>query len=160
MGCRHSSVDSSVPTILPPRVWVPSHTIYTFIIHSQICTLYCHVKRMKINNRGRVWPIGDEQLDRPIVKHVWNDASCDKKVFWRNRFPAHPRLWTLWLRRSTRSRRWCRCPRRWRRCLRRSHCRHVLTSFRRSNLTSPAMWRWRQLTKGLERIEQKLKFFN
>ena len=34
LGCRHSSVDSSAPTILPPQVWVPStpSTLFSFII--------------------------------------------------------------------------------------------------------------------------------
>ena len=32
VGCRHSSVDLSAPTILPPLGSSPKHTIYTFII--------------------------------------------------------------------------------------------------------------------------------
>ena len=34
MGCRHSSVDSSTPSILPPRLWVPStpSTLLSFYI--------------------------------------------------------------------------------------------------------------------------------
>ena len=49
-GWRHSSVDSSAPTIQLPWVRVPSTPSYAFIIYSQICALgICHVKRTKIN---------------------------------------------------------------------------------------------------------------
>ena len=52
--CRHSSVDLSAPTILPPRVRVPSTQSTFFTVK------YCHCveKRTEINKkRGRVWPI-------------------------------------------------------------------------------------------------------
>ena len=53
-GCRHSSVDSSVPTILLPRVWVPSRpsALLSFIVKFVL-----YVKRTKITKRCRVWPI-------------------------------------------------------------------------------------------------------
>ena len=48
-GCRHSSVDSSVPNILPPRVRVPStpSMLLSFIV---LCYI-CHLKRTKINKK-------------------------------------------------------------------------------------------------------------
>ena len=36
-GCRHSSVDSSVPTILPPQVWVPSTPSTLFCTIMSLC---------------------------------------------------------------------------------------------------------------------------
>ena len=45
-----SSVDSSAPTILQLRVRVPSIPSM-LTIYSQICAIFCHVKRTKINKR-------------------------------------------------------------------------------------------------------------
>ena len=50
-GCRHSSVDSSVPSILPPRVRVPSTPSMLFqliLFKLYICHLNWNVKRTKI----------------------------------------------------------------------------------------------------------------
>ena len=49
LGCRHSSVDSSAPSILLPRVRVPSTPSMLFSIY--ICHLNWNVKRMKINKK-------------------------------------------------------------------------------------------------------------
>ena len=48
-GCRHSSVDSSAPTILLPRVRVPSTSSTLF--HLQYLCYIFHVKRMKIKQK-------------------------------------------------------------------------------------------------------------
>ena len=50
LGCRHSSVDSSAPTILQSRVWVPSALL---CFYNQI--VMC--KERNKQKRGRVWPI-------------------------------------------------------------------------------------------------------
>ena len=55
-GCRHSSVDSFAPTILPPRVWVPStpSMLLSFIVKF-VLYLSCEKNKIK-QKRGRVWP--------------------------------------------------------------------------------------------------------
>ena len=55
VGCRHSSVDSSAPSILPPRVRVPSTPSMLFLIY--ICHLNWNVKGTKINKKRPGWPI-------------------------------------------------------------------------------------------------------
>ena len=55
-GCCHSSVDSSATSILPPGFESQSHHLCFYHLLSNMCYI-CHVKRMKINERGRVWPI-------------------------------------------------------------------------------------------------------
>ena len=45
-GCRHSSVDSSAPTIMPLRVRVPSTPSTLFIIYS-ICAIFVMWKELK-----------------------------------------------------------------------------------------------------------------
>ena len=55
-GCRHSSVDSSAPSILPPWVHVPStpYTLFQFILFKlYICYLIWNVKRTKNKNIKR-----------------------------------------------------------------------------------------------------------
>ena len=49
LGCRHSSVDSSAPSIRLPRVRVPSTPSMLFSIY--ICHLNWNVKRTKINKK-------------------------------------------------------------------------------------------------------------
>ena len=52
-GGRHSSVDSSTPTILPPRVRVPSTPSMLLSIYVDLC----HVEKTKINKKGaRIGP--------------------------------------------------------------------------------------------------------
>ena len=46
---RHSSVDSSAPTILPPRVQVPSTP--SMLFHLQYLCYIFHGKRMKLNKK-------------------------------------------------------------------------------------------------------------
>ena len=50
-GCRHSSVDSSAPTILLPWVWVPStpSTLLSFIV--KFVLYFFHVKRTKVRKK-------------------------------------------------------------------------------------------------------------
>ena len=47
LGCRHSSVDSSAPSILPPRFESQAHHLrfYQFIFE------LCHVEKTKINKK-------------------------------------------------------------------------------------------------------------
>ena len=51
-GCRHSSVDSSAPTILPPWVWAPStpSTLLSFIVF----VLYLSCEKNE-NKEKEVW---------------------------------------------------------------------------------------------------------
>ena len=58
IGCHHSSVDSSLPTILPPQLWVPG----TPIMGSQICPIYDAWKEQKKTKRGRVLSIFNKKL--------------------------------------------------------------------------------------------------
>ena len=54
LGCRHSSADSSAPSILPPRVRVPrkAYMLYQFILFKlYICHLVWNVKKWKINKK-------------------------------------------------------------------------------------------------------------
>ena len=53
MGCRHSSVEQSAPTILPPRVRIPSKpSKLLFHLQSNLCYIcHCIVKRTKINKK-------------------------------------------------------------------------------------------------------------
>ena len=58
-GCRHSSVDSSALSIMPPRVQLPStpSMLLSFIVKF---VLYLSLRCEKNENkpkRGRVWPI-------------------------------------------------------------------------------------------------------
>ena len=53
-GCRHSSVDASAPTIMPPGVRVASTTS---TLLSFLDKFVCFAKRAKINKKGRVWTI-------------------------------------------------------------------------------------------------------
>ena len=53
MGCHHSSVDSSVPSILPSRVWLPSmpSMLFSFIVKFVLyLSMQCE-KRTKINKK-------------------------------------------------------------------------------------------------------------
>ena len=52
-GCRHSSVDPSAPTILPPQVQIPSKpSKLLFHLQSNLCyNCHCIVKRTKINEK-------------------------------------------------------------------------------------------------------------
>ena len=63
-GCCNSSVDSSAPSILPPRVRVPStpSMLFQFILFKlYICQLNSNVKRTKINKK--------EAGITPFLKH-------------------------------------------------------------------------------------------
>ena len=74
-GCRHSSVDSSAPTILPPQVRVPSTP--SMLYHLWYLCYICHLKRTKINKK------------RPGLAHFFKKvrwiknslASCAKGIF-------------------------------------------------------------------------------
>ena len=58
-GCRHSSVDSFAPSIMPPWFWLPSMPSMLFQ-YSQICAIFVLAMWEKNKNkqkRGRVWPI-------------------------------------------------------------------------------------------------------
>ena len=85
LGCNHSSVDSSAPTILPPSVWVPStpSMLLSFMVKF---VLYLSCEKNEINKKrpglarlsgGRYWPIPN-QISLPrwelafSTKHAWN----------------------------------------------------------------------------------------
>ena len=63
MGGRHSSVVSSAPTILLPRVWIPStpSTLFQFVID-----LWCEKDENKWK-RGRDWPIFKKTRTKPKI---------------------------------------------------------------------------------------------
>ena len=52
-GCRHSSVDSSAPSILPSRVWVPSTP--STLVEIVYLSFECEKNKNK-QKRGRDWP--------------------------------------------------------------------------------------------------------
>ena len=57
MGCRHGSVDSSVPSILPPRVRVPSTPSMLLSIYILQFTIYIlHLEKMKIKREVGIGP--------------------------------------------------------------------------------------------------------
>ena len=75
MGCRHSSVDSSAPSILPPQVRVPStvsslFSIYTVQIVYLSLGLECEKNEI---NRGWGWPI------KKILRHSITISGQYKK---------------------------------------------------------------------------------
>ena len=46
-----------------------AHTIYAFIIYSQICAVFCLVKRTKNKaKRGRIWPISKSVKSKQLFK--------------------------------------------------------------------------------------------
>ena len=51
LGCYHSSVDSSVPSILPPQVWVSSTPSIFLINNFQIVYLSFELKCEKNENK-------------------------------------------------------------------------------------------------------------
>ena len=56
-GCRYSSMESSVPTILPHWVRVPNtpSTLLSFIVKFVLCLAWENYENK--SKRGRVWPI-------------------------------------------------------------------------------------------------------
>ena len=50
LGCCHSSVDSSAPTILQPWVQVPAHHLCFYHLQSNLCYI-CLLKRTEINEK-------------------------------------------------------------------------------------------------------------
>ena len=78
MGCRHSSVGSSVPSILPPRVQLPStpslllSSIVKFVLY---LSLHCEKNENK-QKRGRVWPIFKERKNKLILDWQAPNAWC------------------------------------------------------------------------------------
>ena len=85
LGCNHSSVDSSAPTILPPSVWVPStpSMLLSFMVKF---VLYLSCEKNEINKKrpglarlsgGRYWPIPN-QISLPrwelafSTRQAWN----------------------------------------------------------------------------------------
>ena len=68
--CHHSSVDSSVPSILPPWVRLPStpSMLLSFMVKFVLyLSLQCE-KRTKINKIGRIWPIFKKPDDTLLHK--------------------------------------------------------------------------------------------
>ena len=71
-GCRHSSVNSSAPSILLPRVWDPStpSTLFQFILFKlYICHLNWNEKRTELNKK------------RPRLAHFLKKFPNDEKQF-------------------------------------------------------------------------------
>ena len=52
LGCRHSSLDSSVPTILPPHGSSPKHAIYAFSFIVFVLHLSCEKNENKQKEAG------------------------------------------------------------------------------------------------------------
>ena len=65
-GCHHSSVDSSVPSILPPQVWAPSTPTTLFSMYkAQIVCLSLELECEKNENEQKEAGIG------PFFKEVF-----------------------------------------------------------------------------------------
>ena len=101
LGCRHSSVDSSAPTILPPRVRVPSTLQSNFVLYlcwekdknkqkeAEFCPSFFKknfMRRwidMKITiSPTRVFPgldRGLQKVNKPLDKVI---VICIKSFFW------------------------------------------------------------------------------
>ena len=62
-GCRHSSVDSSAPSILLPRVQVPSTPSMFLSIYIDLC----HEEKTKINKKAGIGPF----FKRKRPEWVW-----------------------------------------------------------------------------------------
>ena len=62
-GCRHSSVDSSAPSILLPRVQVPSTPSMLLSIYIDLC----HEEKTKINKKAGIGPF----FKRKRPEWVW-----------------------------------------------------------------------------------------
>ena len=69
LGCRHSSPDLSVPSILLPQVRVPS-TPSLLLSFKVFVLFFCHVKRTKINKKR----MGLAHLKKETRRsaHSWN----------------------------------------------------------------------------------------
>ena len=88
-GCRHSLVDLSATSILPPQVQLPStpSMLLSFII---IFVLYLSLQcetRTKINKRGWVWAIFYKRIDQ-ILQHPFLFFSANFFFF---SFAADPK---------------------------------------------------------------------
>ena len=71
MGCRHSSVESSAPTILPPRVRVPS--MPSTLFHLFVLYLSCEKNENKQKEAG-FGPFLEKMFQRiktNLVKYVY-----------------------------------------------------------------------------------------
>ena len=70
MGCRHSSVDSSVPSILPPRFESQAHHLCFFTIYIvQIVYLSFELGSEKNENNQKVAGIGQ------LKKYCWSERK-------------------------------------------------------------------------------------
>ena len=89
LGCPHSSLDSSVLTILSQRVWVPPSTpsTYAFIIHSQISAIFVPWKEENKQKEDRFGPfkkvtyhkvpdLGTHVLDVASNVTILNQSEC------------------------------------------------------------------------------------
>ena len=67
-GCRQSSVDSSVPTILPPRVWVPSTP--SMLVSLLVFVLYLPWEKNKIKQKeaefGPLKSFNNDNIDKQV----------------------------------------------------------------------------------------------
>ena len=76
VGCRHCSVDSSVPSILPPRVRLPSmpSTLFSIIVKFVLyLSMWCE-KRTKINKK--------EAGFGPFLKNSFGDVETMNWKTW------------------------------------------------------------------------------
>ena len=73
MGCRHSSVDLSVPTILSPRGSSPKHTFINLLTN---LSHFCLVKRTKKTKRGLVWQLNHVKA----VYFYWTRTQVEIKA--------------------------------------------------------------------------------
>ena len=73
MGCRHSSVDSSVPTILLPQVQVPSTPSMLFSFIVSVLYLSCEKNENKQKEAG----FGPFKENKKLTEHL---KSCIKTL--------------------------------------------------------------------------------
>ena len=66
-GCRHSSVEQSVPTILPPGFESQANHLSLYIIYSQFCAIFVIVL-WKEQNKQKEAGFG------PFLKKEWNQS--------------------------------------------------------------------------------------
>ena len=87
LGCRHSSVDSSAPSIMPPRVRLPStpSMLLSFIVKFVLyLSLLCEKNENK-PKRGRVWPILKKQRQNWVSRVVNNYRKSVFRFNWKSR---------------------------------------------------------------------------
>ena len=92
LWCRHtSSVDSSAPSILPPRVRVPSTRSTLFMVKFCTTSSLCWEKDENKQKRGRVWPIFKKSSSEAVVAPRTNELTNERRIVLKGSDPLNPR---------------------------------------------------------------------